>query len=73
MIKRHEFVFTDYHGGFLGGGGFVLERVTSPPVAKPNTAETKLERFDNVRNVFPETWLWSNCSIGYFAYMFIKM
>ena len=47
-------------GGAGGGGG---GRVPMPAPGKaPSSA---LQSVDRVRNVFPETWLWTNKSTGY--------
>lgn len=42
----------------------VLERVTVPPTVKTDTSVSNMENVEKVRNVFPETWLWSNRSVG---------
>ena len=41
-------------------GGAVINGATGG--ATPNTA---LKQVDRVRSVFPETWLWSNSTVGF--------
>ena len=43
----------------LGGAGGVQ------PVPVPQTPKQPLKEASRVRSVFPETWLWSNATIGY--------
>lgn len=60
-------------GGF--GGGFDLAGGAMPmafggdmgaiPPAAPAAATQSLASVDKIRNVFPETWLWTNSSVGY--------
>lgn len=54
-----------FHGGFLGGGGGWQIVPPTTPVTQIAQTTNKLESVGNVRNVFPETWLWSNASVGY--------
>lgn len=64
------------HGGFLMGGigGFqavnsVAHLAGSGVVQPPSTNQVQppnLKEPAKVRSVFPETWLWTNSTIGYF-------
>lgn len=65
------------HHGFLGGGFSGFSAVNSVAgsalnggiVQPPSTNQVQtpdLKEPTKVRNVFPETWLWTNTTIGYF-------
>ncbi|XP_048243532.1 CD109 antigen-like isoform X6 [Haliotis rufescens] len=56
-----------FHGGFLMGGiPHIFPNVVTAHVATGTVTNTKpnLQEVERVRNVFPETWLWSNTSSG---------
>lgn len=62
------------HHGFLMGGfpelGMVNSLAGSGAHLQPNIPHTpqpsnELKTPTKVRNVFPETWLWTNESVGY--------
>lgn len=50
-------------GGF--GGVNALAGAAPDPAPVPSGTSTKLASVDSIRNVFPETWLWTNSSVGY--------
>ena len=47
-------------GGALPGGAVIIPAAGAGP--NPNA---QLKQVDRVRNIFPETWLWNNYSIGF--------
>ena len=56
-------------GGFAfggGGGGHAMAGMAPGGVA-PSSGSTgpALKTVDRIRNVFPETWLWSNANVGF--------
>ena len=77
VVKLLKILTLDFHGGFLGGGGFgpvdALAGAVAGglhPVAVPQTTQTQqLKDVSRVRSVFPETWLWTNATIGYIFYL----
>ena len=58
---------TDYNmaPGRNMGGGLMTGAVAGGPMPQSMTNNGALARVDRVRNVFPETWLWSNTTTGY--------
>jgi len=58
---------------FEFGGGFDDGEMRAPVMAsgmapdpEPNVAQSSdLATVDTIRNVFPETWLWTNSTVGY--------
>ena len=68
LILRIMMDSTDYPmmaaGMGFGGGEMAGAGAGGPmPVAMPDNGA--LAQVDRVRNVFPETWLWSNITTGY--------
>ena len=62
------------YGGGNGGGVYVPGRFpTFAPGLVDSKGETnQLQSADRVRTEFPETWLWSNATVGYVnVYVFI--
>ncbi|WAQ99618.1 CD109-like protein, partial [Mya arenaria] len=58
----------EYHGGFLGGGGgfrpVPASSVGAGTATGTSSHATAMKEPERIRNVFPETWLWSNSSTG---------
>lgn len=63
------FELAGFGGGFGGGaGGFAAAAGGAMPgvAPAPNPASSSsLATVDKIRNVFPETWLWTNSTVGY--------
>lgn len=61
-------------GGFgdtaLGGapGGALNFAGGAVPPPDPDATST-LAAVDSIRNIFPETWLWTNSSVGYILFV----
>ena len=47
------------------GGGAMTGAGAGGPIRQPMPNNGALASVDRVRNVFPETWLWSNTTTGY--------
>lgn len=63
----------------LGGGGAIDAMMPMPAAAMTGGtgtatgfSSTTLKTVDRVRNVFPETWLWTNTSTGYISFLVLK-
>ena len=49
-----------------GAGGHALPSMAPGGGGPPSSSSgSALKTVDRVRNVFPETWLWSNTSVGF--------
>ena len=67
------FVFVDYpmiDAAFgAGAGGHALPGMAPgggvAPATGSSSSSSALKSVDRVRNVFPETWLWRNASVGF--------
>lgn len=55
------------------GGEFLFEKGPMAPAPQAPIASQTLKNVDHIRNVFPETWLWTNSSTGYDQTLFEHM
>jgi len=51
------------HGAAMNGD--MAFGAMPPSAPEPVAATSSLASVDQIRNVFPETWLWTNSSVGY--------
>lgn len=49
----------------MAGGIFGTGTMTGGSISQTLPSQTSLKKPAKVRNVFPETWLWNNETIGY--------
>lgn len=57
-------------GGFAGAGAVDDgAMVPAPQRGQTSAVSSDLASVDKIRNIFPETWLWTNSSVGYFFYL----
>ena len=53
---------------FAFGGGMMMPSTPSPNFNGPDRgSNSKLKEVTKIRKSFPETWLWTNKTTGYFA------
>lgn len=57
----------------LNGGEILFEKGPMAPAPQAPIASQTLKNVNHVRNVFPETWLWTNSSTGYDQTVFESM
>ena len=55
-----------HHGFFMGSFNFPSSSGVNT-VAPQGQGHEELQEVEHVRNVFPETWLWTNASVRYDA------
>lgn len=73
LISDPEEIALGFGGGGGGFGGFAGAgsiddgaMVPAPHRGQTSAVSSDLASVDKIRNIFPETWLWTNSSVGYF-------
>jgi len=56
-------------GGFEAFGGAAGGGAAPAPNAASSSSSASLQTVDKIRNIFPETWLWTNTTAGYMSIM----